>query len=109
MAQASRGLAIVTGASTGIGYELAKECARNGYELLIAADEPEIKKAAETLRAFDVPVTALETNLATIEGVDELYDATAGRPVEILMANAGRGLGRGFLEQKFDDIRYGID
>ena len=46
---ASRPFAIVTGASTGIGFELAKRCAKEGYDLLIAADEPEIEKAAASL------------------------------------------------------------
>ena len=47
---ATRPFAIVTGASTGIGFELAKRCAKEGYDLLIAADEPEIEKAAALLR-----------------------------------------------------------
>ena len=46
----SRPFAIVTGASTGIGLELAKRCAKEGYDLLIAADEPEIEQAAASLR-----------------------------------------------------------
>lgn len=47
---ATRPLAIVTGASTGIGLELAKRCAEEGYDLLIAADEPAIEQAATSLR-----------------------------------------------------------
>ena len=47
---ATRPFAIITGASTGIGFELAKRCAKEGYDLLIAADEPEIEKAAISLR-----------------------------------------------------------
>ena len=47
---ATRRFAIVTGASTGIGFELARRCAQEGYDLLIAADEPEIEKAAASLR-----------------------------------------------------------
>ena len=56
---ASRPFAIVTGASTGIGFELAKRCAKEGYDLLIAADEPEIEKAAASLRTDDGKVEAL--------------------------------------------------
>jgi NAD(P)-dependent dehydrogenase (short-subunit alcohol dehydrogenase family) len=48
---ASNRLAIVTGASSGIGFELARLCAEDGMDLVIAADEPEIKDAAATLRA----------------------------------------------------------
>jgi uncharacterized protein len=109
MTSASRPLAVVTGASTGIGYELAKQCAEHGYDLVIAADEPEIKTAADTLRAFDVAVDAVEADLATTAGVDKLYAAAKGRSIDALLANAGRGLGRAFLDQDFDAIRRVID
>ena len=65
MGQASRGLAVVTGASTGIGYELARLCAKNSHDLLIAADEPEIEEAANKLRTFGTNVQGLEVDLAT--------------------------------------------
>jgi short-subunit dehydrogenase len=48
---------------------------------------------------------AVEADLATLEGVDRLHAAIRGRPVEALLANAGRGLGKGFLDQDFDDVR----
>ena len=96
--------AIVTGASAGIGYELAEKCAREGFDLLIAADRPEITTAAETFRHLGVSVDALHVDLATTEGVDKLYAASSGRPVDALLANAGHGLGKGFLEQDFDDF-----
>jgi uncharacterized protein len=105
----AQGLAIVTGASTGIGLELAKCCAGHGYSLLIAADEAEIHTAAESLRSMGASVEALEADLATRGGVDALYAAVAGRPVSALLANAGRGLGRAFLDQSFEEIRRVID
>jgi short-subunit dehydrogenase len=101
--------AIVTGASTGIGYELAKQCAEHGYDLLIAADEARIENAAETLRSLGGSVEPIECDLATMEGVDALYAAVKGRPVDALLANAGHGLGRGFLDQEFDEVRHVID
>lgn len=103
--------AIVTGASTGIGFELARLCASKGYDLLIAADEPEIKTAAEALRkeVNSVAVEALQADLATIEGVDKLYEVAQGRKVDVLMANAGRGLGHAFLDQEWARIRQVID
>jgi short-subunit dehydrogenase len=104
-----RPLAIVTGASSGIGFYLAKECAENGYDLLIAADSPELEVAAEHLRGFGVNVETVETDLATVEGVDELYAAAGGRPIEILLANAGHGLGHAFLDQDFNEARHVID
>ena len=102
--------AIVTGASSGIGYELALRCAREGFDLLIAADLPEIFAAADAIReAAPVTVNAVQTDLADLEGVDELYEAAGERPVDCLLANAGHGLGHGFLDQDFDDCRHVID
>ncbi len=109
MASSSRPFAIVTGASSGIGYHLARECAQNGFDLLIAADRPEIQSAAHDLRAMGVEVEALEVDLASGEGVDELVAAAKGRPVDALLANAGHGLGKAFLDQDFDEVRDVID
>jgi len=101
--------ALVTGASTGIGHELAWCCARQGLDLLIVADEPRIGEAAEQLRATGVAVNALEADLATLAGVNKLLAATGGRPVDYLLANAGRGLGHAFLDQELPDIQRVID
>jgi short-subunit dehydrogenase len=106
---ATRPFAIITGASTGIGFELAKRCAKEGYDLLIAADEPEIEKAATLLRGEGAEVAALQADLATTEGVDKLYAAAKDRQVDALLANAGRGLGHGFLDQDFAKARRVID
>jgi short-subunit dehydrogenase len=102
-------LAIVTGASTGIGYELAKCCAEDGFDLLVAADEPEIHKAAEDFKQFGIEVEAIQADLATLDGVDDLYAALKGRAVDALLANAGHGLGGAFLDQDFDEVRHVID
>ena len=109
MSSESRPLAIVTGASAGIGYELARICAENGYDLLVAADQPAIHDAAAAFRRLGASADAVETDLATLEGVDRLYAAAKGRPVEALLANAGHGLGKGFLDQDFDEVRHVID
>lgn len=103
--------AIVTGASTGIGLELARICAREGFDLLVAADESDIHDAAQLLREEKGAgaVEALQADLATTEGVDALYGAAKGRSVDVLMANAGRGLGHAFLDQEWPRIRDVID
>ncbi|GBD50164.1 short-chain dehydrogenase [Methylopila sp. Yamaguchi] len=100
---------MVTGASTGIGYELACVCAENGYDLAIAANEPRIHRAADSLRALGAEVAAVEADLATTEGVDKLLAATGGRPVAAVLANAGQGLGGAFLDQDFARVRAVVD
>ena len=104
----SRPLAVVTGASSGIGYNLAKCCAEGGYDLLLAADQP-LEAAAADCRSLGAVVETLQTELASRNGVDALISAVDGRPVEALLANAGHGLGRGFLDQDFDDVQHVID
>jgi len=101
--------AIVTGASSGIGYELAMLCAKDGCDLLVAADMPDLDQAAGQFRAHGVSVDAVNVDLATPDGVDRLYAAAKGRPVDILIANAGHGLGGGFLDRDFDELRHVID
>lgn len=111
MGTSSRQLAVVTGASTGIGFELAKICAQNDFDLVVAADEPRIDESAEALRGLGARVKAVQADLSTREGVATLYAAigTMGRPVDALLANAGRGLGKGFLDQDFEDVCHVID
>jgi short-subunit dehydrogenase len=108
MLDTTKKLAVITGASTGIGFELAKECSRNGFDLIIAADEKEIEDAKVKLGSA-VNIEAVQVDLATVEGVDTLYRRINGRPVDALLANAGRGLGRAFLDQDFNDIHHVID
>lgn len=107
----TRPLAVVTGASSGIGYELARLLATDGYDLVIAADQPEITTAAEALGATGAKVHALQADLATLDGVDRLCSDVErlGRPVDVLCANAGHGLGKGFLDQDFTAVRHVVD
>lgn len=94
--------AIITGASTGIGAELAKLAAADGYDLLLAADTP-----------FDAGVPAgaqtVQLDLSTTDAIDRLIEAAGGRTVDLLCANAGRGLGHAFLDQPVDEWRHVVD
>lgn len=104
----SRPLSIVTGASSGIGRELALLAAREGFDLIVAADTP-LTEVATELKALGAQVTPVETDLATPEGCDAVHAATGDRPVSALIANAGHGLGRAFFDQSFGDIQHVID
>lgn len=103
------GFAIVTGASTGIGFELASLAAENGYDLLVVADEPLIEAAAADFRTHGVEVRSIEADLSTFQGVDRLLAAAEGRPIDVLCANAGVGTGGAFLDQEVADWRHSID
>lgn len=109
MNSTSRPLAVVTGASSGIGLELAVLCASHGYDLVIAADDPAIEPAADRLRGIGANVETVLTDLANLNGVDRLSQAIGGRRVEALLANAGHGLGGAFLDQDFTQVRHVID
>jgi uncharacterized protein len=109
MSSSQRQLAVVTGASTGIGLELARVCAKHEFDLIVVANEPEIEKAADELRREGGNVEAVHADLATKQGVNKLCNAIGSRPVDALLANAGRGLGKSFLDQDFNDIRGVID
>jgi short-subunit dehydrogenase len=104
-----KSFAIVTGASSGIGLELAKLAAGHGYDLLIAADREEIHSVAGDLRAKGAAVEALQVDLSSLEGVEQLYAAAQGRPIDALLANAGHGLGKAFLDQETSAWTHVID
>jgi len=108
MTDMQRPLAVVTGASSGIGYELAVQCARHGFDLVVVADRP-LEPVLGTLRAYRANVETVECDLATIAGVDRVVATVGSRPVEALLANAGEGLGNAFLDQPFEKLRHVLD
>jgi short-subunit dehydrogenase len=94
----SRGFAVVTGASSGIGYELARQFATNGFDLLIAAQSERIQEAALSLDSLGVDVRSIQVDLASYEGNEQLYEAirSCERPVDAIAINAGVGVSGDF-------------
>lgn len=96
-----RPFAVITGASSGIGFELAKVLAEEGFDLMIAAASDELTSAYDELDRLTTSVEAARGDLATPQGVEDLYeriDAT-GRPVDVLALNAGIGAGGEFARE----------
>jgi short-subunit dehydrogenase len=103
--QQQRPFAVVTGASSGIGFELAKVFAENGYDLLITAEDEEIGAAQRELNQIAASVECTREDLSSEQGVERLYErvkATA-RPVDALCLNAGIGAGGDFARE--NDLR----
>jgi short-subunit dehydrogenase len=101
--------AIITGASTGIGFDLATIAAREGYDILVVADEPLIDAAAADFKQFGTDVRSVEADLSTFEGVERLLQAAGGRTIDVLCANAGHGLGGAFVDQDPTRWRHVVD
>jgi short-subunit dehydrogenase len=96
----SRPLALVTGASSGIGLELAKQFAENGFDLIVAAEDVELDDAVEELRGLGVAVAPVSVDLTKRDDVERLVAAVrgAGRPLDAAALNAGVGVGGPFVE-----------
>lgn len=92
-----RPYAVVTGASSGIGLELARQFAEHGYDLLIAAEDAGIHASATELATAGTDVEAVQVDLATYDGVEQLWNRTS-RPVDAVAINAGIGVGGRFAE-----------
>jgi short-subunit dehydrogenase len=105
----NRPLAVVTGASSGIGYHLARCAVEEGYDLVVAADTP-LDEAVMDFRSLGArDDVSVQCDLATREGVDKLMQALQGREVDALLANAGHGLAGAFLELDIGDIQHVIN
>ena len=110
----NRPFAVVTGASTGIGYHLARIFAENGYDLLITADEARIEEAARELKSTGASVRTVQADLTTHQETDRLWKEilAVGRPVDAIALNAGVGPSGGFddtdLDAELDMIRLNV-
>jgi short-subunit dehydrogenase len=95
----TRPFAVLTGGSRGIGYELARQFAQNGFDLLIVADSELVQKAAADLQSLGASVQPVQVNLAEIEGTQQLINAieATGRPVDAVAINAGVGVSGRFF------------
>lgn len=104
-------LAIVTGASSGIGLELAKQFAEHGFDLVVAADRPLDEAVREAKSAGASTVEPVQCDLSTREGVAQLMRTVQqlNRPIDALAANAGIGLGHAFLDQPFEEWKKVVD
>jgi short-subunit dehydrogenase len=111
----TRKLAVVTGASAGIGLELARECVEHDFDLVICAEDHGIHTAAEHLSKAGAFVLPVQADLSNYVGVKELYQAIVdtGRHVDALLLNAGIGVGGAFLvndlDQELKMIRLNIE
>lgn len=103
-----RPLAVIAGASAGIGFELAKCCAEAGFNLVIAAADPHIEDSARALRTYGNSVNAMYVDLAVPDGVTRLIRALSSRTVEALLINTQLRLGREFLDQPFSEVQQAI-
>ncbi|PSM50897.1 oxidoreductase [Chroococcidiopsis sp. CCALA 051] len=97
----TRPLAVVTGASSGIGYELAKQFAQNGFDLLITANHSNLNEVAQTLAGMDAKVETVQADLATYDGVEALYQKIqdTNRAVDAIAINAGVSVGGEFARE----------
>ncbi|MGI4830501.1 MAG: SDR family NAD(P)-dependent oxidoreductase [Janthinobacterium lividum] len=108
-------LAVVTGASSGIGFNLAKVFAENGFDLVIDAEDASVNKAATELKALGVQVTPVVADLATYDGCKKFWQAVeaADRKVDAVAINAGIGVGGLFadtdLDQEINLVRLNVE
>src|SRR5262245_13130723 len=101
-AQTDREFDVITGASSGIGLQPARQCPEHDFDVLICAEDSGLPTAAQTLRQIGPIVNAVQADLATRNGCEKLI-AAIDRPVDALLLNAGVGVGGTFVDTSLDD------
>ncbi|PZR53099.1 oxidoreductase [Xylanimonas oleitrophica] len=93
-------VAVVTGASSGIGLEIARELIDKGFDVIVTAEDAGLTAAAQELALTGSRVDAVQADLTTREGLDSLVEAVhaVGRPVDALVLNAGVANAGPFVE-----------
>ena len=109
MALHTRPLAFVTGADAGIGFDLARQCARQGYDLIVTSADPGIHSAAHALRSMGARVNPVQADLGTSEGIEAVHAAAGGRAADILVATGDYNLDQGFLSRDDHQLRRELD
>ena len=98
--------ALITGASSGIGYELSKIFARENYNLtLVDINLDKLHEVSEELkRDFHVEVTVIQLDLSEITAADNLYNQVINKSIQInvLVNNAGFGMYGNFVDSDPD-------
>ncbi|MBO4273709.1 SDR family NAD(P)-dependent oxidoreductase [Microbispora triticiradicis] len=110
MTTPDRQLALVTGASSGIGYELARQFAQHGFDVVVTAEDEDLASAAESLREYGGQVIAVRADLTRYDEVERLWTETVavGRPLDAVAVNAGVGVGGEFARGTSLEAELGL-
>lgn len=92
-------LAVIASNTCFDGYELARQFAENGYDLIVAATNPSVVEEAEDFKEYGIDAVSFQLDLSSAEGVEQLYRRiiATGRPVEAIVINTG--LGKDFINE----------
>lgn len=104
--QSKKGVAVITGATSGLGLAYAEYWASNGYDIIITGRREELIKAnaARIQSEYGCSIEVCIAELSNEQGVNHLIDFIGSRDVSVLVNNAGFGLKTEFIDTKYCDI-----